>query len=165
MNFHATQEQHSEMSMLTEERGTLLDNLNEDLAGELQAVSMYLQYSALLRGSHRKELRELFQAEIPDELRHAQLLADKIAVCGGIPTTSPRFVPRAANAYQMLRNIFDAESRTIADYIERVKQAEAVSEVGLKVDLENLIVDETRHKEEVEQILSGWNPDDFNFQE
>lgn len=152
--------QHKSSAALLEERGTLLDGLNEDLAGELQAIAMYIQYSAMLQGSHREALRELFQAELPDEMRHAQLLADKIAVWGGIPTTTARPVPKAGNALQMLQNVFEAESQAITDYTDRVAQAEETGEVGLKVQLENVILDETRHMEEVEQIIAGWERND-----
>lgn len=145
-----------------EGRSQLIEHLNEDLAGELQAIGMYIQYAALLCGAHRKELRELFQAEIPDEQRHAQLLADKIAVLGGTPTTTPRAVPEASNVLQMLSNIFKAETQAVADYTERAAEAEEQGEIGLKVELENVVVDETRHKEEVKQILSGWNEPGFD---
>jgi bacterioferritin len=143
----------------------LIEHLNEDLAGELQAIGMYIQYSALLRGAHRKELRDLFQAEIPDEQRHAQLLADKIAVLEGTPTTTPRPVPVATNPLQMLNNIFKAEGQAVADYTDRAQEAEAAGEIGLKVELESVVVDETRHKEEVKQILSGWNEPGFDVHE
>lgn len=139
-----------------EDRETLIDRLNEDLSGELQAIAMYTQYSALLRGPYRKELRELFQAEIPDELRHAQFLSDKIAVLGGTPTTTARPVPSASDPRTMLQNILRAEEQAVADYTERATQADECNEIGLRVELENLIVDETGHKEEVEQILAGW---------
>lgn len=140
-----------------EDREELIDRLNEDLAGELQAIAMYIQYSALLRGPYRKQLRELFQAEIPDEQRHAQFLSDKIAVLGGTPTTVARPVPPAADAREMLKNVFEAEEQAVADYTERASQADDCNEVALRVELENLIVDETKHKEEVAQILSGWD--------
>lgn len=155
MNASATQEKPS--SAVLEDRGTLIDGLNEDLAGELQAIAMYIQYSALVQGSHREVLRELFQAELPDEMRHAQLLADKIAVWGGIPTTTSRPVPKASTPLQMLQNIFEAESQAVTDYTDRASQAEESGEVGLKVQLENVILDETRHMEEVEQIIAGWD--------
>ena len=141
------------------DREALMEHLNSDLAGELQAVCMYIQYSALLRGANRKELRELFQAEIPDEQRHAQLLADKIAVWGGTPHMDPRAVPEAKTAYEMLQHILEAEEQAVADYTQRAEEAEACGEIGLKVELENIIVDETRHKEEVQLILSGWEDD------
>jgi bacterioferritin len=137
-------------------RQDLVEGLNEDLAGELQAVIMYLHYSATLTGPYRKELRALFQTEIADELGHAQFLSDKIAALGGQPTSTPRPVPEANTPREMLLNVLEAEKQAIADYKQRVEQAEMFGDVGLKVSLENQISDETRHKEEVERILAGW---------
>jgi rubrerythrin len=63
-------------------RQALIEGLNHDLAGEYQAIVMYTHYSAKLTGPYRRELRALFQMEIPDEQGHAQFLADKIANWG-----------------------------------------------------------------------------------
>jgi len=138
------------------DRETLIAGLNHDLAGEYQAVLMYTHYAAMLTGPYRKELRALFQAEIADEQRHAQFLADKVATLGGEPTTTPRPVAPAHNPREMLERALDAEKQTIADYDVRIDQAEAFGDVGLKVDLENQVADETRHKEELERILVDW---------
>ncbi|MGD9646427.1 MAG: bacterioferritin [Pirellulales bacterium] len=135
----------------------LIDSLNADLAGELQAVIMYLGYSACLTGPYRKDLRALFQGEITDELGHAQFLADKIAALGGQPELKPRAVPQANTAREMLEQVLAAERQAIADYNERIEQADSFGDVGLRVQLENQISDETRHKEEVERILAGWD--------
>jgi bacterioferritin len=134
----------------------LIRGLNEDLAGELQAMIMYLHYSATLTGPYRNELRDLFQAEIADEQRHAQFLSDKIAALGGEPTTTPREVPPAHQPREMLQCVLEAEKQAIQDYKQRVEQAEAFGDLGLKVELENQVSDETRHKEEIERILAGW---------
>lgn len=140
------------------DRQTLLDGLNHDLAGEYQAVVMYTHFAALLTGPYRKELRSLFQGEIADEQTHAQFLADKIATLGGEPTTQPRPIPRATTAREMLECALKAEQQAIADYKDGIGQAETFGDVGLKVDLENQVADETRHKEEIERILAGWSP-------
>jgi bacterioferritin len=102
-------------------------------------------------------LRALFQAEIADELGHAQFLADKIAALGGEPTTEARRVQPARHPREMLQNALGAEIQAIADYGERLRQAEEFGDVGLKVALENQLADETRHKEEFERILAGWD--------
>jgi len=138
-------------------REALIDGLNHDLAGEYQAILMYTHYSAKLTGPYRRELRALFQAEIADELAHAQFLADKVAALGGEPTTQPRPVPRADQPREMLEQALTAEERAIADYNARIRQAEGSGDIGLKVALENQVADETRHKEEIERILAGWN--------
>lgn len=134
----------------------LIDGLNDDLAGEYQAVVMYTHYSAKLTGPYRRELRALFQAEILDELGHAQFLAEKIASLGGEPTTTPRAVPNAEQPVEMLEQALQAEKEAINEYCLRLGQAEVCGDIGLKVNLENQIADETRHKEELERILAGW---------
>lgn len=144
------------------DRQALIASLNGDLAGEYQAILMYTHYSAKLTGPYRRELRALFQAEIADEQTHAQFLADKVTSLGGEPTTSPRPVPPGDRPRQMLEQALAAEERAVADYAERARQAEAFGDVGLKVALENLVADESRHLEEIQQILAGW--DDVNLE-
>jgi len=139
------------------DKQALVDGLNHDLAGEYQAIVMYIQYSAKLTGPYRRELRALFQAEIADEQGHAQFLADKIATLGGEPTTEPRAIPQADLPREMLEQALAAEKQAIADYDERLRQADAFGDVGLKVSLENQVADETRHKEEIERVLAGWD--------
>ena len=138
-------------------RQALIDGLNRDLAGEYQAILMYTHYSARLTGPYRRELRALFQAEIADEQGHAQFLADKIAALGGEPTTTPRPVPQADQPRAMLEHALAAEVQAIADYEARIREAEGFGDIGLKVALENQVADETRHREEIERILAGWN--------
>lgn len=139
------------------DREALIAGLNEDLAGEYQAILMYIHYSARLTGPYRRKLRAFFQAEIADEQIHAQFLADKIAALGGEPTTEPRPVPDADQPRQMLERALIAEKQAIVDYSARIGQAESCGDLGLKVILENQVADETRHKEELERILAGWN--------
>jgi bacterioferritin len=139
------------------DRPALLEGLNHDLAGEYQAILMYVYYSAKLTGPYRRELRALFQAEIGDEQGHAQFLADKIAALGGEPTTEPRPVPHANQPREMLEHALAAEKQAIADYNARIRQVEGFGDFGLKVDLENQIAEETRHKEELERIIAGWD--------
>src|SRR5262245_54232955 len=141
----------------TNDHRNLVKGLEHDLACEYQAMLMYLQYSAKLTGPHRLELRELFKSEITDECGHAQLLADKIAALGGDPAVEPPPVPDAMSPPEMLHHVLELEQQAIANYVTRARQAEQCGDVGLKVELENLVAAETRHKEEVERILTGWS--------
>src|SRR5688500_10328906 len=125
----------------------LIDALNEDLAGELQAVIQYLTYSARVTGPWRPQLVSFMQAEIADELMHAQFLADKIAALGGVPTTQARPVPNADMPHAMLEAILEAERGAVRDYTERAKQADEYGDKGLAVQLEDMIRDETSHAE------------------
>ena len=60
--------------------------------------------------------------------------------------------PHADQPREMLEHALAAEKQAIADYDERLRQADAFGDVGLKVSLENQIADETRHKEDIERF-------------
>ncbi len=134
----------------------LIQGLNEDLAGEYQAIVMYTTYAAAVTGPHRPMLKQFFAAEVPEELAHAQFLADKIASLGGQPTTEPRPVPVTTEAKKMLQNVLAAEKKAIADYKKRAEQAAKFGDKGLATHLETIVEDETGHYEETEKILRGW---------
>lgn len=134
----------------------LIDALNHDLAGELKAIGMYTYYAAMLTGRYRRELRVLFLGAIADEQAHAQFLSDKIAALGGEPTTDARPVAHADQAREMLEHALMAEQQAVTGYATRIGEADQFGDYGLKAVLENIIADETRHKEEIERILAGW---------
>lgn len=142
--------------MASDARAELIDGLNEDLANEYTAIISYLLYSRLVSGSVRMELTEFFEGEIADELEHAKYLSHKIVAMGGMPTTQPAPVTLSQDNQEMLQLSLKAETETIERYTRRIDQAEKAGEVALKVELENLVAEETRHKEDLERILKGW---------
>lgn len=139
------------------DKETLIANLNQDLAGELMAISQYLTYAAKATGPHRPQLVDFFEAEIPDETGHAQFLAKKIVTLGGEPTTDARSVPAAQSNHEMVQAVLEAEKKAIADYTQRAQDAEEYGDKGLQVQLEDFIRDETEHYEETLQLLRNWD--------
>jgi bacterioferritin len=134
----------------------LITHLNEDLAGELGAVIQYTTYAAKATGPYRPQLSQFFLAEVPDELGHAQFLANKIVALGGDPTTQARPVPSAASNREMLEAVLDAERRAVDDYTRRAREADEFGDKGLAVQLEDMVRDESGHAEETERILRNW---------
>jgi bacterioferritin len=134
----------------------LIDGLNEDLAAEYQAVIMYRTYAALVTGPSRQELRAFFESEIPDELGHAAFLADKIVALGGTPVVTPAPVPIAKDNREMLENALQGEVDTIERYTRRIEQAEKAGEISIKIQLEDLIVDESNHRDDIRRMLMDW---------
>ncbi|MFQ5894186.1 MAG: ferritin-like domain-containing protein [Nitrospinota bacterium] len=130
----------------------LIEGLNRDLAEELGTIVRYIQQAARARGALGHELRELLLKEVADEVRHAQYLADKIAILGGVPTVETAPFKETADAARMIEIDLVKEREAVVAYTERCRQAEAVGEIGLKVDLEGFIADETRHAEELERL-------------
>jgi bacterioferritin len=137
-------------------RDKLLAGLNEDLANEYTAIISYLLYSRLANGRGRMELAGFFEGEIVDELEHAKFLSHKIVALGGVPTTKPAEVKLSQDNREMLELALAGENETIGRYTKRIGQAEAAGELALKGELENLVAEETRHKEDLERVLLGW---------
>jgi bacterioferritin len=135
----------------------LIALLNEDLAREYQAVITYRTYASAVPGRFRPELREFFAAEIVDELTHAQILADKIVHMGGQPTTVPTAVKYTEDPKEMLQNALKDEEETVERYVARREQSEACGEYGLAVEFDNLIADESRHRDELRMMLKRWD--------
>jgi bacterioferritin len=137
-------------------RKQLLEGLNEDLRGEFQAIIMYRLYASMVQGPYRQELRTFFANEIPEELTHAQILADKISALGGTPAAVPAPVAVVSEAKAMLEAALKAELETIERYVKRRAQAEAAGEHGLAVEFDTLIADESNHRDELHQMLARW---------
>jgi bacterioferritin len=138
------------------DRQIMIERLNEDLAGELSAVIQYLTYAAKATGPYRPQLSQFFLAEVADEQLHAQFLANKIVALGGEPTTMPRPVAEAKSNRDMLKAVLEAETRAAKDYTQRAKEAEEFGDKGLAVQLEDMVRDESTHREETERILRDW---------
>lgn len=134
----------------------LLAGLNQDLANEYASIIQYRTYASTVRGPHRLTLKPMFASEIPDELRHAERLADAIAALGGTPTTRPMPVNAAESPVQMIQDALEAEIGAISRYVERRQQAEQAGEHGLAVDIDDIVADETRHRDELHLLLEQW---------
>ncbi|MDX1630831.1 MAG: ferritin-like domain-containing protein [Thermoanaerobaculia bacterium] len=134
----------------------LVEGLNLDLGHEYAAVITYRTYASQIQGPWRMELREFFEAEIADELTHARLLADKIVSLGGEPVREAAEVKSAESPKEMLENALEDEAATIERYVQRRQQAEELGEYGLAVDLDDLIADETKHRDDIRMILARW---------
>lgn len=138
------------------DKQTLINHLNEDLAGELGAIIQYLTYAAKVSGPYRPQLAQFFLTEVADEQLHAQFLANKIVALEGEPTTQPRPVPEARTNRQMVEAVLAAERQAVKDYTQRAQEAEAYGDKGLVVQLEDMVRDESNHSEETERLLRDW---------
>lgn len=142
------------MAQNEEKLQKLIDGLNEDLANEYSAAIMYTYHAAAVNGLYRSLLKPFFEEEIADEMGHALYLSDKIKTLGGTPTTTPAKVQQLTDVKEMLEATYEAEKATVERYEKRKEQAEELGLTELAVKLEDLIADETHHKEEVERLLA-----------
>lgn len=131
----------------------LIEGLNEDLAHEYAAQIMYTYNASVVSGLYSQVLKPFFEGEIGDEQKHATYLSEKIHALGGQPTTTPAPVKQLTDVKEMLTEARKAELDTIGRYEIRKKQAEELGLTELVVQLEDMIADETQHKEEMDRLL------------
>src|SRR5699024_7857680 len=131
----------------------LIEGLNVDLSHEYGAEIQYTYSASAVTGVYRPALKPFFEEEITDELGHAIYLSEKIRSLGGVLTTKAGDVLQRENVRYLLEAVLKAETETVVRYEKRKKQAEELGFTELAVQLDDMISDETRHKEEVEKIL------------
>ena len=130
----------------------LIDGLNEDLNLELEAVLRYLFHSASATGLLGHELREELKGDLQGELTHAVFLADKITALGGEVKINPAMPKKVRTARQMMQINIAAERKVVANYTERIRQADAFGDKGLVIRLEDMLAEETDHAEDMERL-------------
>src|SRR5699024_7753089 len=138
---------------MDEKLQALIDGLNEDLANEYGAAIQYTYSASVVTGLYRSSLKPFFESEITDELGHAMYLSEKIKALGGTPTTESAEIPQPTDVKDILHAVLQSESDTIKRYEKRKQQAEELGYTELVTKLEDLISDETHHKEEMERLL------------
>jgi bacterioferritin len=136
-------------------RDALLRGLNEDLAGELGTIIRYNYQAGRAYGPIGEHIRELFRAEVMDELGHAAFLTDVIVDLGGEPTTSPMHFEKPGTLRETLELDLRMEQADVERYKEHAALAERVGDIELKLKLEEIAADESRHARQIQRILKG----------
>ena len=126
-------------------RGQMVALLNEDLAGEYQAIIAYIVYSQVLKGPEYTDIARELAVHAGEELQHALSIAKQIDYLGGMPEVKPKAVKTSKDPVVMLRADLENEQLTVARYRERIRQAEAMGEFALSETLRAIIVQEQEH--------------------
>jgi bacterioferritin len=143
--------QNNADSNITRER--MIQLLNEDLAGEYQAIIAYVVYSQVLKGAAYTDIARELQAHAGEELAHALKIAKQIDYLGGMPVVTPKPVKTSNDPKEMLRADLKNERETVGRYRERIRQAEAMGEFALSEVLRGIIMQEQEHEIDLSAAL------------
>ena len=134
-------------------RHQMIELLNEDLAGEYQAIIAYTVYSQVLKGAAYTDIARELEAHAAEELAHAIKIAKQIDYLGGMPCVTPKPVITSSDPVAMLRADLENERVTVGRYRERIRQAEAMGEFALSESLRAIIVQEQEHEIDLASAL------------
>ena len=126
-------------------RDEMIHLLNEDLAREYQAIIAYTVYSQVMKGAAYTDIAEELGKHAAEELDHAMKLSRQISYFGGMPEVWPKEVKTSSDAKQMLQFDLESERETLANYRQRIQQAELMGEFALSEVLREIVVQEQEH--------------------
>jgi len=134
-------------------RKQLIENLNEDLSREYQAIIAYVVYSQAIKGAQYMQIAKELEVHAGEELAHALTIARQIDYLGGDITASPKPVKTSDDAKAMLRFDLDNEAQTIRAYRDRVRECEELGEFAIAEHIREILMQEQDHLIELATAL------------
>ena len=136
----------------------LIKALNEDLEKEMAGIVRYLHHSFIVFGPNRGPLVQMFRTQATESMNHAIQLGEKITALGGHPTVKVDqvFEPGYQSIEDMLSEDLKAEKIQLELYTKQLKEF-GEENLPMKLMLEQIIIDETAHVEEIEKYLRTSN--------
>lgn len=132
----------------------LLAELNKDLEWEYAAAIQYVQHAAVINGAQFDSIQKELLIHAQEEMQHAVMLSEQIDFLGGVPTIDVEKREISTDSLEMLKQDLWGEDNAIDRYKERIGQAEALKEYGLRRVLEDILIQEEEHKRDIANALS-----------
>ena len=132
----------------------VLEFLNEQLTAELTAINQYFLHAKMQENNGWTKLAGHTRAESIDEMRHAELLTDRILFLEGLPNYQRLFTVRVG---QTIREMFESDMLVEVEAIDRLRRGiEHMRTVGDHTSrrmFEEILADEETHVDYLETQL------------
>lgn len=131
-------------------KSEIINLLNQDLSGELEAILIYMRNSFVADECKPSRAMEEIAR---DEMRHAEKLAELIVGLGGIPSMVYRELDFGRKGTKgALSRIVALEKGAIAMYKEHI---EAIPDENIRKTLTHILHEEEVHLEDANKLLKG----------
>ena len=131
----------------------LIDTLNSLLADELTAISQYMVHAGICENWGYDKLDKTIEKRAIDEMKHAEKLIGRILFLEGKPVVSNlRQMSISTDIPQMFNNDHGLEDGAVVSYNKAIKQAGDVNDFATREILENILNDEDRHINDIENV-------------
>ncbi len=131
----------------------LITTLNALLADELTAINQYMVHSEMCDNWGYDKLHKYFEKRSIEEMKHAEKLIARVLFLEGRPVVSQlNKIAIGAEVPKMLESDHAAEAGAIKAYNEGIKLAGEVNDFATREILEEILSDEDRHIDEIEEL-------------
>ena len=136
-------------------KAKIVEALNQDRADELAAIMQYMGHHYEGEGMESPGIIEMFKSVALDEMKHAEILAERIAYLGGKPTQTPSAIKRGGKLTKMVQDDRAAENGAIKQYKEHIKLCDELDDTTTRRMLEGILADEEGHADGWETVLGS----------
>ncbi|NLO87632.1 MAG: bacterioferritin [Firmicutes bacterium] len=131
----------------------LIETLNALLADELAAINQYTVHAEMCEDWGYGKLHESFEKRAREEMKHAEQLIGRILFLGGKPiVTELSKIHIGENVPKQVEFDIAAEEGAIKAYNDAIKLAGDVGDHATRDILVNILNDEDRHMDELEEL-------------
>ena len=132
----------------------VLEFLNEQLSAELTAINQYFLHARMQENFGWVKLAAHTRAESIDEMRHAELLTDRILFLEGLPNYQRLFPLRIGQTVtEMLQSDMAVETEAVSRLRRGIELMRSVSDVTSANIFETILADEEGHIDYLETQL------------
>ncbi len=131
----------------------LLDMMNRAIAGELQAIIQYMWQHIQWKGVEHYAVSEGFKETAKEEMKHAEMIAERLWYLGAKPTVQPSPIFVGDKLKEMIAFDAKAELETIAMYKEIMELAQKEGDVATKEIFEEIEEQEEEHHDFFSSLL------------
>ena len=132
----------------------VLEFLNEQLSAELTAINQYFLHAKMQENFGWVKLAKYTRSESIDEMRHAELLTDRILVLEGLPNCQRLFPLRIG---QTVTEMFQSDMAVEIEAVDRLRRGieymRGISDVTSANIFESILADEEHHVDYLETQL------------
>ncbi|MBI2873393.1 MAG: ferritin-like domain-containing protein [Chloroflexi bacterium] len=123
----------------------VIEALSQDVSDELAAIMQYLWHHYTAEGVESPAIIELFETTSRDEMKHLEMLAERIVYLGGEPPTTISQIRKGGDLRKMMQDDLDAENHAIRQYKEHIALSASENDPVTRLMLERILSDEERH--------------------
>jgi bacterioferritin len=123
----------------------VLEQLNKALREELTAINQYFLHAEMCENWGYEKLSEYIKMQSIGEMKHAEVLMERILFLDGSPTMKPLELTVGKNVQEMIQSDLDLEISAVKDYNLAIQIAVEEKDNGSRDLFVALLKDEEDH--------------------
>jgi len=133
------------MTVIMKGNATVIEHLNRALRDELTAINQYFLHAEMSENWGYKKYSRYIKKQSIDEMKHAELLLERILFLEGTPKMEPMALTIGKSVKDMIESDLNLEHEAVASYNDSIRVCVENSDNGSRDLFMRLLKDEEGH--------------------